>query len=100
MHATKNEKFEQIYLQKTTDFPAVLYKIDKKVQKLAFKFLGIILLSDCKWGLDAAKPNAALRPWPGLNSELGGVNYETGLKILPFEPQVKSGTLGMECLNG
>ena len=50
-------------LQKTTNFPAVLYKIDRKVQKLAFKFVGLILLSDCKWQLDAPKQNAAVRPW-------------------------------------
>ena len=42
---------------------AVLYKIDRKVQKLAFKFVGLILLSDCKWQLDAPKQKAAVRPW-------------------------------------
>ena len=45
------------------NFPAVLFKIDRKVQKLAFKFVGLILLSDCKWQLDAPKQNAAVRPW-------------------------------------
>ena len=49
---------------KTTNFPAVLYKIDRKVQELAFKFVGLILLSDCKWQLDTPKQNAALRPCP------------------------------------
>ena len=48
-------------LQKT-NFSAVLYKIYRKVQKLAFKIVGLILLSDCKWQLDAPKQNAAVRP--------------------------------------
>ena len=47
---------------KITNFPAVLYQIDRKVQKLAFKFVGLILLSGCKWQLDAPKLNAAVRP--------------------------------------
>ena len=50
-------------LLKTTNFPTVLYKIDRKVLKLTFKFAELILLSDCKWELDAPKQNAAVRPW-------------------------------------
>ena len=54
---------EPTNLQKMSNFPAVLYKIDRKVQKLAFKFVGLILLSDCKWQLDAPEENVAVRPW-------------------------------------
>ena len=35
---------EPTKLEKMSNFPAVLYKIDKKMQKLAFKFVGLILV--------------------------------------------------------